>query len=219
MIFIDIETATQTQHVDELPERLRELWIKHCRKVDPDADPEEQFRKEAPLQAEFGRIVCVTCGCFSEERLRLKSFFGPDEGEILEGLRSVLDTDKPLCGHNIKQFDFPYMGKRFMAHKKPLPSALRVRGKKPWEIRIVDTLECWQFGSHRLPKSLDLVAAVLGLPSPKTQMDGSKVGEAFWKGEHEKIRDYCELDVLTTANVYRCFEDLEPLGFEQMERV
>jgi len=86
-------------------------------------------------------------------------------------------------------------------------------GKKPWEVPLLDTLELWKFGDYKAFTSLNLLAVIFGLPSPKQDMDGSKVGETYWQNRDlEKIVKYCCTDVVTLANVYLCLKGKEPFN-------
>ncbi len=103
------------------------------------------------------------------------------------------------------------------AQQMPLPSLLNISGKKPWEVKhLADTLEHWKFGDYKNYTSLDLLAYTLNIPSPKNDMDGSLVGAAYWNEKAlEKIRMYCERDVLTVAQVYLRLHGLQPLDEDQ----
>ena len=114
--------------------------------------------------------------------IRLKSFANRNEKVLLEEFAKVLDEyysnlkDQYLCGHNIKEFDVPYTCRRMVVNQLPLPRALDLYGKKPWETKhLLDTMELWKFGDYKSYTSLKLLAAVLGFPSPKDDIDGSEV--------------------------------------------
>jgi len=146
---------------------------------------------------------------------RLTSFASHDENEILRDFASVLDNfcnspQKLLCAHNGKEFDFPFLSRRMVIHGIPLPEVLNTPGKKPWEVNHLDTLELWKFGDYKSYTSLTLLAAVFGIPTPKDDIDGSQVGEVYWKeNDLDRIRKYCEKDVLTIAQIMRKFRGEE----------
>lgn len=223
--YIDIETAPAYPHYTEAPERLRALWDKkhkvHAERdgLEPGADPSRQdwkdytWQKYAALYAEFGRIVCLTLGMVVDALpaeamliMRLKTYAGDDERALLKPLFKLLDSGKkkPLCGHNIKGFDLPFICRRAYALRMiPLPDIIQVAGKKPWEIQHEDTMELWKFGAFKDTVSLDLLAEMLGLPSPKSEMSGADVREKYYAGLYDEIARYCEADVKTTALVHQ----------------
>ena len=222
ILFLDVETVSQYKEFDQLDTHGRHLWqqkIGFMARRDDHAWAEEDFAQsytdKAAIYAEFGKIIVISAGIISQTdgnapALRIKSFYGHDEKEILVKFAQVLDKNfndpnvHVLCGHNIREFDIPYLCRRMTINQIPLPYLFNITGKKPWEVKyIADTLELWKFGDHKNYTSLDLLAYTLGIPSPKEQMDGSKVGHAYWHEDQlEQIRQYCERDVLTTAQVY-----------------
>ena len=222
ILFLDVETVSQHRDFDQLDTHGRHLWQQkigfmarrddHTWEAD---DFAQSYTDKAAIYAEFGKIIVISAGIISHAEatgptLRIKSFYGHDEKEILTRFAQVLEKNfndpnvHVLCGHNIREFDIPYLCRRMTINQVPLPNLFNITGKKPWEVKyIADTLELWKFGDHKNYTSLDLLAYTLGIPSPKEQMDGSKVGHAYWHEDHlEQIRQYCERDVLTTAQVY-----------------
>lgn len=215
ILFLDVETAPVMQDYHDLPERVQFLWDKKARRYmrdDPDKVPEELFFEKAGIHAEFGRVVCISCAYlkFDEQgipQIKMKSFYGEDEHKILEDFRGVLNTfckneKRNICAHNGKEFDFPFLARRYVIHGIEIPFVLQVQGKKPWEVKFVDSMELWKFGDYKAYTSLDLLSAILGIPSPKDDIDGSEVGKVYWYDkDHERIKIYCEKDVQTTAQV------------------
>ncbi|RYY98549.1 MAG: 3'-5' exonuclease [Chitinophagaceae bacterium] len=219
ILFLDIETVPQYPDYAALPDRWKALWNVKAASLlrGRDGEGPESVYERAGIYAEFGKIVCVSCGCLqgegTERRLRLKSYYGHEEAELLRGLADTLQRhwsgpDKMLCAHNGKEFDFPYLCRRFVINGVPIPEPLLIAGRKPWEIRHLDTMEMWKFGDFKNYTSLNLIAAALGVPSPKDDIDGSQVGPVYWKdGDLERIRTYCQKDVATLAQVllrYHC---------------
>ena len=39
-----------------------------------------------------------------------------------------------ICGHNIQEFDLPYICRRALVNELELPQILNLQGKKPWQI-------------------------------------------------------------------------------------
>jgi predicted PolB exonuclease-like 3'-5' exonuclease len=84
-----------------------------------------------------------------------------------------------------------------------IPEKLQLFGKKPWEIPHLDTLELWKFGDYKHFTSLKLLTKILGIPSPKGDIDGSQVAQVFYQEKDlDRIIVYCEKDVIATAQVF-----------------
>lgn len=213
ILFLDIETVSQKPTYDELSENMQGLWDKKAGylKKTEEQSPSELYG-QAGIYAEFGKIICISVGIIdeteTENQLRIKSFYGDDEKTILFDFRQLLvksfnTTDKYLCGHNGKEFDFPYIARRMLINGLTLPAALDIAGKKPWEIRHLDTLELWKFGDYKHYTSLNLLTAVFDIPTPKDDIDGSMVGSVYWEdNDLERIVTYCEKDVAALTQLY-----------------
>ncbi len=227
VLFLDIETVPGTPDFDSLDKRMKDLWVKKAENIgrnEPDKTPGELYEK-AGIYAEFGKIVCISCGFLRGTSFRLKSFYGYDENEILFNFAQLLtrsySSDKyKLCAHNGKEFDFPYIARRMLINGIKLPSILNLAGKKPWEIRHLDTMELWKFGDYKHYTSLDLLTAVFGIDTPKEDMDGSHVAEVYWKDKDVKrIAEYCEKDVIATAQLLRRYMGIPLIKPEHIFRV
>ena len=208
ILFLDIETVPMVEHYDLLPERFRLLWDKKCEflRKDEDETPDVLF-KRAGIYAEFGKIICISTGFFAKDQFRIKSFYGEDELDLLKGFAGLLEgyfciPGYMLCAHNGKEFDYPYIARRMLINGLNLPSVINMAGKKPWEVPHLDTLELWKFGDYKSYTSLDLLTAVFGIPTPKGDIDGSMVGEVFYKEKDlARIVKYCERDTLAVAQL------------------
>ncbi len=226
LLFLDIETACTVSDYYELSPRMQALWdhkAKRYMQAEPDKSTEELFWEKAGIHAEFGRVVCISCGYLrfdeaGKASIRMKSYSGDDEGKILRDFGGDMNTfmskaGRRLCAHNGKEFDFPYLGRRYIINRLPIPYALRTQGKKPWETSFVDTMELWKFGDYKSYTSLDLLTAILDVPTSKDDIDGSQVSETYWrKRDVERIQVYCEKDVKVTAQVL-----LRMCGYEIIE--
>ncbi len=230
LLFIDIETASAKQSYDELAYEWQLLWNKKCKRSLPeDGTPEILYKERAALHAEFSRIVCISFGYYyskeGEKIFRIKSLYGADELKILKEFCSILNRFNKVepgwafAGHNIKDFDLPFISRRLLINGMDLPEGLDFLNLKPWEYTIVDTMQIWKFGDYRNYTSLELLAAALDVPSPKTEMDGSRVGEKFWKGEFDSIAEYCQQDVIAVANVIQRINKENLLTAEKIEFV
>jgi uncharacterized protein YprB with RNaseH-like and TPR domain len=212
ILFIDIETVPQAPNYNELNERWKKLWNhKASRLAKNDETPEELYPR-AGIYAEFGKVVCVSAGILvhlgNKREFRVKSFFGENEHELLSEFCDLLsekfDTKSNfLCAHNGKEFDFPYLCRRILANNIPMPDILDLAGKKPWDVQHLDTMQLWKFGDFKNYTSLDLLAAVFDIPTPKDDIDGSMIGHVFYQDRDlERIRTYCQKDVATLASIF-----------------
>ena len=213
ILFLDIETVPQYASYDAVPETGKAFWNKKALslKKDKEFDTPETLYDRAGIYAEFGKIVCLSCGIISgsgaEKKITLKSFCCDEEKTILTDFSDMLKKwsgpDKVLCAHNGKEFDFPYISRRMVINQLPVPDMLQLAGKRPWEIPHIDTLELWKFGDYKSYTSLNLLAYILGIPTPKDDIDGSMVWRVYWQEEDlKRIVTYCQKDVVTVAQVY-----------------
>ena len=211
ILFLDIETVPQHQEFSELDGTAQLLWEQKTQYQRKDEFTPEEFYDRAGIWAEFGKIVCISVGYFAHKgehrNFRVTSFHG-DETQILKQFKQLLkdhfsQVKHLLCAHNGKEFDFPYIARRMVINGINLPYKLDLFGKKPWEVPHLDTMELWKFGDYKHYSSLKLLSYVLGIPSPKEDMDGSIVKDVFYKEDDiDRIVTYCELDVVTTAQVF-----------------
>jgi uncharacterized protein YprB with RNaseH-like and TPR domain len=219
ILFLDIETVPEHANYDEVDESVKELWGKKTKYQRKEEFTSEEFYERAGIWAEFGKIICISVGYFvandSERNFRITSYSG-DEKQILLDFKGLLDNHFSksyhlLCAHNGKEFDFPFIARRMVIHQIELPNALNLFGKKPWEIPHLDTLELWKFGDYKHYTSLKLLTSILGVPSPKDDIDGSQVAEVYYKEKNlDRIIDYCEKDTIAVAQVFLKFK-IEPL--------
>ena len=220
ILFIDIETVALTYKYSDLDETSKELWNKKWQ-YSKDTSPEEQYNK-AGIYAEFAKVVCIGLGYYNNNKLRLKAISGENEAELLYQFSELLNTHfnsntHLLCAHNGKEFDFPFLCRRYLINNLALPKILQIQGLKPWEVKHIDTMDLWKFGDIKNYTSLNLLAHVLGLPSPKDEMDGSMVGKTFYEEKNlEKIEKYCKKDVVTLVRVYNRFAGLGNLNDEDI---
>ncbi len=222
VLVLDIETVPQYPSFYEVPVQYQQLWEHNTRYQRKDGESPAEFYSRGGIWAEFGKIVCISVGIFSHQKdpmaLRVKSFFGDDEQSLLNdfiGLLTKQQDTLTLCAHNGKEFDFPYLCRRMLINSLPIPAQLKIHGKKPWEIRHLDTMDLWKFGDYKNYTSLNLLAAVFNIPSPKDDIDGSQVHKVYWEDKDlERIRIYCEKDVITTSQLLLRFKSLPLLSDE-----
>jgi len=211
VLFLDIETVPQYQDYNDLDETAKQLYEQKTRYQRKEDFTPEEFYDRAGIWAEFGKIVCISVGYFKMKgdvrNFRVTSFHG-EEATLLREFKTLLQThfNKPqhvLCAHNGKEFDFPYIARRMIIHGISLPFKLNLFGKKPWEVPHLDTLELWKFGDYKTFTSLKLMAHVLGIPSPKDDIDGSDVRDVYYEEKDvDRIIIYCEKDTITVAQIF-----------------
>jgi DNA polymerase elongation subunit (family B) len=213
ILFLDIETVALVESHEKLDERLKVQWARKAsflKRTEEQTDA-DLFNTRAGIYAEFGKIVSIAIGMFTENEqgelvLKTKYFTSHNEAELLKEFIQLLEKlgpDTKLCAHNGKEFDFPYLSRRILINGITLPQVLDLSGKKPWEIAHLDTLELWKFGDYKHYTSLDLLAAIFNIPTSKGVMDGSQVNEVYYKEQDlKKISTYCVGDVIAVAQLY-----------------
>lgn len=230
ILFLDIETVPQNESWSDLNEDEQYLFENKTKYQRKDEIATDAFYKRAGIWAEFGKIICISVGYFSkkdefETKFRITSFAGDDEKKILLDFKKLLDehfnkANHLLCAHNGKEFDFPFIARRMIIHGIELPKKLNLFGKKPWEVPHLDTLELWKFGDYKHYTSLKLLTQVLGIPSPKDDIDGSEVAEVYYKEKNlPRIITYCEKDTLAVVQVLLRFNNEKLLEETQIVKV
>ena len=237
IMFIDIETVPQTADFGELPSEMQHLWEdkfvllqrKTPEKYGTETSAAEGYATNAGIYAEFGRIVCISVGFiyYKDETMhfRTKSFADKEEKKLLSEFCELINKfftspNHNFCGHNIKEFDIPYICRRMLIHRIPLPNALQLNGKKPWEVNLLDTLDFWKFGDYKNFASLKLLTAVFGIPTPKDDIDGSQVARVFYLEDNlPRIAVYCQKDVLATAQVWLRMNGMETIDPKNIQHV
>jgi 3'-5' exonuclease len=219
ILFLDIETVPKSPDYASLDDRMKKLWDKKSERIrQNESDTPEDLYGRAGIYAEFGKIICICAGTFRNNELRVKAFSGDDEHQLLLEFAGLLNTyfSKPehiLCAHNGKEFDFPYIARRMLINHIRIPAILDTAGKKPWDVNHLDTMELWKFGDFKNYTSLELLAAVFNIPTPKDDIDGSQVGEVYWQNKDlKRIVSYCHKDVITIVQIVRSYrgESLVP---------
>lgn len=226
VVFLDIETVSEQPTFDKLSESWQKLWDEKTQRQRGEISAAEHYEQKAGIWAEFGKVVCISCGVFSEwqeegRTFRMTSFYGDDEKEVLQRCAAMLTKigdSYTLCAHNGKEFDFPYLARRMVIKGIPLPGVLNTSGLKPWQVPHLDTLELWKFGDFKNYTSLKLLAEAFGHPTPKDDIDGSMVGPTYWQEQDlPRIVRYCEKDVVTLARVLLTMENQPVLQDSEIE--
>lgn len=228
VLFLDIETVPQEEFFTQMDPEMQTLWEQKTQYQRRDEFSPEEFYDRAGIWAEFGKIVCISAGYFQIKsdirNFRVTSFFG-EEKELLQAFNNLLNNhfsgpQYVLCGHNSKEFDIPFIARRMIINGVSLSNKLNLFGKKPWEIPHLDTMELWRFGDYKHYTSLKLLTKILGIPTSKDDIDGSQVGEVFYKEKDiDRIVTYCEKDVVAVAQVLLRFRNEDLLIPEEILHV
>ncbi len=221
ILFLDIETASACASYSELDSRWQSLFqqkIRYYAEKEPSKSYEQLYQEKAAIFAEFGKIICIGIGSFRQDQLRIKCLTNPDEraliGELFDIVRKSFfnPARHSLCGHNIREFDMPYLCRRAVKYAIELPDMFKIANKKAWQVsQLLDTMDYWKFGDSKNYTSLDLLAAALDLSTSKSDMDGSQVNKLYYEGHLQKIAEYCMRDVWVTVNVFLRLTGEEPI--------
>lgn len=239
ILFLDIETVPQQSDYNQLADDWKGLWNSKANVLlrNKEEETPETIYERAGIYAEFGKIICISCGVIqgteNNRKLIIKSFAGTDEKELLRNFSEMLNKWGPpvpvrtgtssyepkyLCAHNGKEFDFPYICRRLIINYLPIPLLLNIAGKKPWEVNHLDTMELWKFGDYKSYTTLNLLAHSLGIPTPKDDIDGSMVAKVYYEEKNlDRIVTYCQKDVVTLAHIFLRFMGESPLPAEAVE--
>jgi len=230
LLFFDIESVSQYEDLYDMPEYKLKMWESYYdsfrKKVTDETriDSEsmslkeihqEVYRQTAAFFPEFGKVACVSMAFVTKGgEIKFESFYGEDEIHILSETRKIFDKIEPLgfdlCGQSIKIFDIPFLGKRFFINGMKPPKLFPTHETKPWDLRVVDTKEVWQFGNNWSLGSLDLICSSLDIESPKNgDVKGDSVTNNYWKGNHEEIKEYCERDVKALVDIITKLNNLK----------
>lgn len=214
LLFIDIETVPRCSAINMVEIYERELWEeKKGRFRNEEESVEDYYFNNAAIFAEFGKIVCISVGNVFQDGMftgfEMKSFAGDDEKKLLADFAAFLskgaaqNRNLTLCGHNVREFDVPYICRRMLMNNMKLPSHFEtLQAKKPWEAGLLDSMDLWKFGDFKNYISLKLLAFCLGIPSPKDDISGKDVGKVYWHEQGlDRIKTYCQKDVLTVAQI------------------
>jgi uncharacterized protein YprB with RNaseH-like and TPR domain len=232
LLIIDIETVSVSSSFETLPENLRHHWERKALQLrnDDEKSATDLYFEKAGIYAEFGKIIVIAVGIFheveGEAALRVTSFQDHDEAKLLNAFKVFLETKfnqqhLKLCGHNGKEFDFPFLCRRMIVNEVPIPQALNLSGKKPWEVQHIDTMDLWKFGDKKNYTSLDLLTSLFNIDSSKSNIDGSQVNKVYYSENKglTQIVNYCQGDVIATAQVYLKLKGLPAVKKDNITRV
>ena len=231
-LIIDIETTSGNENIENLSPQLKKHWERKATFIrnPEDKTPYELYQDRAAIYAEFGKVIVIGMAFFHEQQgmpaLRVKSLASHDENDLLSRFKNFIESkfDQDhlrLCAHNGKEFDFPYLCRRMLINDIKIPWSLNMTGKKPWEVNHIDTMELWKFGDWKSFTSLDLLTTIFDIPSSKTELDGSMVTKTYYEEKDglKKIEEYCQKDVIATAQLYLRLNNLTLIQNDQINIV
>jgi DNA polymerase elongation subunit (family B) len=229
VLFLDIETVPCSSSFEMLDPSFQTLWEKKSKQFRSPEQGASDVYERAGIYSEFGKIICISVGFIKEMNpysFRLKSFYGNVEKTILSDFSDTLSKfckihrEAILCAHNGKEFDYPYIARRMIINQLVIPEILDNAGKKPWDVKLLDTMDLWKFGDYKNYTSLDLLTSILGIPTPKDDIDGSMVAGIYYaENDLDRIVRYCEKDVLAIGQVLLRFMNRSKISDDRIESV
>lgn len=228
ILFIDIETVPVVEKYEFLSDNLKQFWDKKFNFIahHEDMNSADGFFHHAGIYSEFAKIICISVGRFKIENgeniFSVKSFSNENEKLLLEEFNTVFENRndfKFIAGHNIKEFDVPFICRRMIINDISIPSIFDLSGKKSYEVNhLIDTLQLWKFGDFKHYTSLALLTEIMGIQTPKTEMEGKDVASVFYiENNLKKIAKYCRQDVVAVAQLLLKFRKENLLSVEKIK--
>ena len=228
LLLIDIETVPEHSTYTALDANWQSLWQRKSSKYTfpPHYTMDDTYNERAGILAEFGKIICISTAFFytdsaKQTKLKQKTLQGHNEKLLLCDFLLLCDSfvkvkkNISFAGHNIKEFDIPYICRRLIINGIALPKYFNLHNQKPWENTNIDTLHYWRFGDYKNYISLNLLATTLQIQSSKTDIDGSMVREVYYQQDGlNRIATYCAKDVQVVAQILLRFNN-KPLLNEE----
>ncbi len=211
VLFFDIETVTRWPTYAAMPDEWKMLWAERTqqRRSADNMSPEDFFNSQGAIYAEFSQVVCIGLGYLgADDTFNVACYYSDQEISLLEKLAAVLNqfAEKKagfLCGHNIIEFDVPFLCRRYLLQGMPLPKLLEKATFRPWDQPYIDTMKLWQLGDSRTHVSLHFLTQLFGIPSPKNgEMNGKLVNTNYWQArDWHHIQTYCQKDVVAVGQL------------------
>lgn len=222
LLFFDIETAPVVGKL-QLDTPLFDSWAYKVNKDGVMTNEEiiESYSVRSGLYPEFAKVISIVVGKIVKGKIYLITLDHDKEVDLLNAFNEILERNIKcnLVGFVSHSFDTPFVYKRMLINKIEPHDKVDASGLKPWDIVDTDLALEWKGNSFERASLLN-VATAFGLPSPKDDVAGADVGKAYWaegrKGL-DRISRYCEKDVVTTINVFRCMRLEEPLEVAEVK--
>jgi len=200
-MFLDIETLPAPEHMHDVLREIHEYKKKKKRRNgEKYATSFESFLAGTGLDGTFGRILCIS---YAINDGMVSCICDEDEKKVLENFWEAARDADLFVGFNIIDFDMKYIVQRSMVH------GIRPKTKMPLSFAryrnypMYDCMHEWNQWSFGRGVGLDALARALGLPTSKTNMDGSEVFAYYKKGKIKEICAYCNADVEVTRKIYK----------------
>jgi len=219
ILFLDIETVPEVYKFSDLDDKTGELYLQKNRYlIERDDLSNDEIYERAGVFAEFGKIVCISVGVvrtnsLGEKTITMKSYASHYEHKLLTEFGEMLtksynSPNHSMCGHNAKEFDFPFIARRMLLNGIDIPAILDIAGKKPWEVNLLDTMELWKFGDYKHYTSIALLCHIFKVPTPKDDISGADVARVYYEDEDlPRITAYCEKDVIALIQLFLKFRN------------
>lgn len=199
----DIETVPAREFSEYSDAIQKKLTEKIARRQE--RDPEFDYDYFASIHGDFGKIICISLGYIGEdEGIHLKSLYGEDERKILTDFNDVIGNHHGIFIHyNGLNFDVPFILQR-MAHHRIKPASRRFADLRRFsEDPHFDVMMQYYNWDMQKVLPLGILAELHGIPSPKQELSGAGVFQAYQQGKWNEIKKYCEFDTATTLNLWR----------------
>jgi predicted PolB exonuclease-like 3'-5' exonuclease len=186
--FLDIETVPTDQSLTENNLLDSQMQL-----------DEAELIKKLSLSAATAKILCLCYAIEPPLGAEVQVLQG-EEPDILKGFWKLAADCNLFVGHNVLDFDLRFIHQRSVIHRmKPSRDIPFTRFRNA---PIYDTMQEWsKWGREHV--SLDTLSKALGIPSPKENLDGSKVYPYYRAGRIAEIVAYCKRDVDSVRQVYR----------------
>ncbi len=196
-IFLKVTTAPLVGKLNKLPDVVRDGVVQ---RISYNQSPyqlhvQEQTvydESQLALLAEVSRLTSVTVGALKLDDqgrfvTQLHTYAERNEGDLLGRVGNFLtksQQNRPnvqLAGYQVRTHDVPFLVKRFLAHQAPLPSLVRLHGRKPWDPGLFDLADFWSAGDIRQTVSLALLTQALYAEAVHTlPVDGAADSRYYW---------------------------------------
>lgn len=198
LLFFDIETCGKFPDFETMEQEdpvLAGAWKAKASRI---GEPDYSAFKKVALFPEYGRIACLSYGVHRDGVTKIQSVTAKTEEELMKKLNALFlkatNSDLTPTGWNIKNFDVPWLQRKFLMHGLEIPGCLASFNRKPWEVNLLDLKELWK-GFSNLEVNFEEAVLSMGIDTPKCDIDGSQVHSCYWSGELDRITTYCERDV------------------------
>ena len=207
-IIADAETAKQNIKVPKThkkPEAIDAYIAEKSEEIDAWID--DTYRKTA-LDGTVGQIAVVSFAIDNAKPIRIYSNdYSTQERDVvceffylLTGVFNASSMTRPVfVGHNIMNFDLPFLWKRSVILGIKPPAFIPFKAK-PWDTMIFDTMIEWSGTRNFI--SQDKLSRALG-NQVKGDIDGSKVWDYVSAGRIAEIAEYCASDVIAVRENFK----------------